>query len=216
MHNRSRNRLIRCAICLAMIVALCLIWQIAMATSPRPAKLPSAPVFSGIVTIRVPLPDEVSFSYAILYVDGCAKCLTNKLPLRFTLDTTRFMDGKHLLKTVLFDRGGVVQELTPSGIVVQNIRKPRSPLPVGATHPTVVKAPVNVVTIKASAGMKIDDVAKNTAPSAGSSAVPNCCTPTDVPAATIPPGKDVPTGIAITCGRYARSARTGGGTRAEK
>lgn len=184
MNHRNRRRLVRCAIPLAMIIALCLIWQLALATPPRdgkerlakPLSTAQASVFTGTVTIRVPLPDPIDFSYAVLYVDGSPKCVTNKSPLRFALDTTEISDGKHVLKTVLFDKGGIVKELTPSEVIVKNAPADATPanLTSGKAHEktVLVKAPARIVTARASARAVATDAPRTTVAAAPVTSAP--------------------------------------------
>ncbi|HEY3376064.1 MAG TPA: stalk domain-containing protein [Armatimonadota bacterium] len=101
------------------------------AATPKPAQPHRNSKLTGQVQLVTAAPmNGVKFSYAVLYVDTVGRSVTNTLPLRFDIDTTKLTDGPHVFKVVLFDEGGVVKEMVPFTVDIAN-------LPPKRTEPTV-------------------------------------------------------------------------------
>jgi hypothetical protein len=117
--------------CLAVVIAAPLtIAPAPLPVAPLPSAVPEAApapvqpiaiitqpqakaILKGTVRVMGTVTGVDGITYAILYVDGSSRSITNGLPMRFELDTTRFADGKHVLKVEAFDGAGSLA-ITPS------------------------------------------------------------------------------------------------------
>jgi LysM repeat protein len=74
---------------------------------------------AGQTQVRVRT-DESRVRYVMLLIDDVFVALTNMAPFTYSLDTTRYLNGRHTLKATAFDLGDSAHDSAPVNVIINN------------------------------------------------------------------------------------------------
>src|SRR5690349_11829058 len=80
---------------------------------------PKATLRGTVQVLATPTAEE-QFNYAMLLIDASGQNLTNLVPIRFQLDTTKYEDGQHNLQVELSDGYSTVARSKPIPVFILN------------------------------------------------------------------------------------------------
>ncbi|MHB9132124.1 MAG: stalk domain-containing protein [Armatimonadota bacterium] len=155
-------------------------------------------VSGKIIVIATPSKDA-TYSYAVLYVDSEGRSLTNVLPIRFLLDTTKLNNGTHFLRVGLNSDFGPIVDSDSVPVIVVNPTTDARYLPKPAAIKQAIASTITPARegINPAPGSTTPPVAPATAalPKSRITNTPAATAPATTPRATVTPAAPVVAGM---------------------